>query len=721
MQFIRTGSAGALLLAAHTCASAQTADPQLVQQSIQQVLVSAGAADSRAQSTTTAIIVGRDEILRHGDASLVDVLKRQPGITLDAGPGKEAAIRMRGMGSGYVAILLNGLPAPGGFSLESISPELIERIEIGRAATAETSSQAVAGAINVIMRRAGPAKSEGANEFKAGSAFLGGQAAPQLLAQHSGRTGTLAYTVAATVKRNLNPIAALSTETGSDPLLLRRTAWTDRQVEDILELAPRMTWQPSTRDSISAQGYLRRRHIDNVKREDESTEIGRPTAFPHAVQRFGTRPLHAYADLAWTRRLDGGARLAAKLSGFHMRREADFVYRSMDVQDRLLESHLVASGPREREWTFSGSWRRPLWGSHSLAAGWEFGRKGRSEYRRERHVDPGGGLLLSSDEDYRASVERSAFFIQDEWDLGPGWSAYAGLRREDLHTTGEGNADTPVDVDAGAWSPVFQMLYKPQRPEDQVGPSGPRDAVRLAVSRTYKAPNIVQLMPRRYTVDNNNNATNPDQQGNPRLRPELALAVDLAWERYFGAADMVSVSVFHKRIRDITLARIVENRGVWTAMPDNAGSATVRGVEFEGKLTRGALAGRLNLARNWSRLDSVPGPDNRIEGQPAYSGNLGLDYAAAASRVDLGATYSYRGRVASRASALIFSDDGSRRQLDLYAVWKHGAKSRLRLSVAGLSQRDYLERLAYEGSRPLERATVFRMRPTWRLVWEQSL
>jgi len=714
MRMTRTRSAGALLLAVHACAAAQTAAPQ----PIQQVVVKAGAADSRAQSTTTAIVVGRDEILRQGDASLLEVLKRQPGITLEASPGKEAAIRMRGLGSDYVAILLNGVPAPGGFSLESISPELIERIEIQRAATAETSSQAVAGAINIVMRRAGPAKNEDANEIKAGSAFQRGHAAPQLLAQHSGRRGALAYTVTATVKRNLNPVAALSTEAGSAPALLRRTAWTDHQVEDILELAPRLSWQPNAADSISAQGYLRRRHIDNVKREKETTEIGRPTPFPHAYQSFETRPLHAYADLAWTRRLEGGARLNAKLSGFRMKREAGFVYRGMDAQDRPLESHLVASGPVEREWTFSGSWRRPLWGSHFLAAGWEFGRKGRSEYRRERHVDPRGTLLFSSDEDYRASVVRSAFFIQDEWEIGPGWSAYAGLRREDLRTTGEGNAATPVDVDAGAWSPVFQTLFKRQRAE---GDTGARDGFRFAVSRTYKAPNIVQLLPRRYTVDNNNSATNPDQQGNPRLRPELALAVDLAWERYFGATDMVSVSLFHKRIRDVTLTRIGESRGVWTATPDNAGSASVRGIEFEGKLTRGVLSGRLNLARNWSRLDSVPGPDNRIEGQPAYSGNLGLDYAAPTGRFDLGGTWTYRGPVASRASALVYSEDGSRRQLDLYAVWKHDARSRLRLSVASLAQRDYLERLAYEGSRPLERATVYQLRPTWRLVWEQSM
>lgn len=719
MRITRNGSAGALLLAAHVCALAQTSD-QTAPQPMQQVLVSAGVASVRAESTTTAIVVKRDEILRQGDASLAEVLKRQPGITLDGSPGKEATIRMRGMGGGHVAILLNGLPAPGGFSLESISPELIERIEIGRAPTAETSSQAMAGTINVVMRRAGPPKNGTANEVKVGSAFQRGHAAPQLLAQHSGRAGTLAYTLAATFKRNLNPIAALTTERGSDPALLRRTSWTDEQVEDVLELAPRLAWQPTALDSITSHSYVRRRHIDNRKRESETTDIGRPTAFPHAVQRFETRPLHAYADLAWTRRFASGARMSAKLSGFAMTREADFVFRGLDLDDRLRESHFVASGADEREWIFNGSWRRPLWGSHALAAGWEFGRKRRSDDRRERHADPQDVQLLTSIEAYRAGVSRSAFFIQDEWDIGAAWSAYAGLRREDLRTTGEGNAAAPVDVDAGAWSPVLQVLFKPGQGEGE-GTAGARDNLRFAVSRTYKAPSIVQLMPRRYTVDNNNSATNPDQQGNPRLRPELAQSVDLAWERHFGTGGMVGISMFHKRIRDITLVRIADSGGVWTAMPENGGSATVRGIEFEGKTTRGPLSARINLARNWSRLDSVPGPDNRIEDQPPYSGNLGLDYAAPAGRFEAGGTWTRRGPLVSRSSALIYSADGSKRQLDLYAVWKRDAAARLRLSVTGLGQRNYREDLRYEARSPLLRSTVYQLRPSLRLVWEQSM
>jgi outer membrane receptor protein involved in Fe transport len=703
MHIIRSGGAAALLLAVQAGLHAQTAP-------MQQVVVSADANAQRAQSTTTAIVVGRDEILRHGDGTLSDVLKRQPGITVDASPGKAAAIRMRGMGGGYVALLLNGLPAPAGFSLESLGPDVIERIEIQRTATAETSSQAVAGTINVILRRAGPARGAAATEFKAGSAVVDGYLAPQLAAQHSGRAGTLAYTLVATLRHNENPVTAVTTEAGRHPDLLRSIAWSDHQTEEMAELAPRLTWQPDGRDTVTAQGYVRKRRFDNTKRETETTETGSPTAFPHAVQRFAADPLHAYADAAWTRRLDDGARVTAKLSGYYTTRDADFVYRGMDLRDDLIETHRVASGPTEREWTFNGSWRRPMWRGHLLAAGWELGRKRRSEYRRERQTDANDGLLLASDEDYRASVARSALFVQDEWDIDDAWSAYVGLRREDLRTTGEGNAHAAVDVHAGAWSPILQALFKP---------AGTRDQFRLAVSRTYKAPNIVQLMPRRYTVDNDNSATNPDQQGNPNLRPELALAVDLAWERTIGKDGMVSVSAFHKRIRDVTLFRTALADGVWTAMPDNLGGATVRGIEFEGKATRGPLAARVNLTRNWSHVDSVPGPDNRIEGQPAYSGNVGLDYGAA--RIDLGGTYNYRGRVAGRTSAVLSSDDGIKRQLDLYAVWKRDTTTRLRLSVADLLHRDYRERVAYEGASPLARTTVYRVRTTWRLVWEKGL
>jgi outer membrane receptor protein involved in Fe transport len=710
MKTLRTATPAALLLAVHACAGAQAQPPQ----AMQQVMVNASALQQRAQSTTTALVVTRDEIARQGDATLVDVLKRQPGITVDGAPGKPA-IRMRGLGSGYVAILLNGTPAPGGFSLEEIDPELVERIEILRAPTAETSGQAVAGAINIVLRKAGKLAAP-QTEVKAGTAVAGGRPAPSLSVQHAGRASTLAYTVVASLKRRDETYAGVATDERRAHPLLRHTAWADRQVNDQLELAPRLDWQPSARDTLSSQSYVRWKRIDNAKTELESTDLGSPSSFPHGAGSYRAHsPPQAYADLSWTRRLDQGARLSAKLSGYAKSLDAGFLYRGMDLADTLLETHRVDSGQSERGLSFNGSYRRPILKTHALALGWELGRTRREEFRREHQFDAAGRPLLDSDEAYRATVRRTAFWIQDEWDIGDAWSAYLGLRREDLHTAGEGSAHAPVDVDSGVWSPIFQTLFKPGGQENK------GDQFRFAVSRTYKAPQIVQLMPRRYTVDNNNSATNADQQGNPNLRPELSLGADLAWEHYVGKDDMLSIGAFAKRIRDITLDRVFQQNGVWIVTPDNAGSATVRGLEVEARTRRGALAARANLARNWSRLEAVAGPDNRIAGQPAWSGNLGLDVAPPTQPVELGGTMSYRGSVASRHSPLLADYGGPKRQLDLYAVWKRDRKSRLRLSVSDLLHRNYLERSVYAGDDDLTTRYVHRTRTTWRMTWEQNL
>ena len=67
-------------------------------------------------------------------------------------PGRGGAIRLRGLGSGYTQILLDGERVPAAFSLDSLAPEQIERIEILRAPTAETGARAIAGTINIVTR-----------------------------------------------------------------------------------------------------------------------------------------------------------------------------------------------------------------------------------------------------------------------------------------------------------------------------------------------------------------------------------------------------------------------------------------------------------------------------------------------------------------------------------------------------------------------------------------
>jgi outer membrane receptor protein involved in Fe transport len=696
------GSA-ALLLTACACA-----------QDIQQVNVAATKLDARERDTLTAIVIGHDEIMRQGDSNLADVLKRQGGITIDAAPGQAGVIRMRGMGAGYAAILLNGLPAPSGFTLESLAPELIERIEIARAGSAEYSNQAIAGSINVVLRKAGPRTQ---SELKAGSAASNDRLSPTLGIQTSGQRGALAFTLAATLRRNSTDTPSTARELGSGPALARVTATGDRFIEDSLELAPRLTWQLTPTDTLSSQSLLRQRHLATLQHNTETTQVGSASAFPQSASRYDAHPVNGYSDLAWARKIDGGARFDVKLAGFYSTRRAGFDYRGMDSDGALAGVHHVDSGPTESDASVSGSYRRPLGDKHALAVGWELGSKRRSEFRRERQYDGAGAQTLASDEQFSASVRRMALFAQDEWDITPSWSLYLGLRREALRTTGAGNAHVAVDVGAGVWSPLAQTLWKLASNDN----GATRDQLRLALGRSYKPPQIVQLMPRRYTIDNGNSPTNPDLQGNPGLRPELAWNLDAAWERYVGKDGMVSVSAYLKRIRDITLDRLYQVGATWVNLPDNQGNALLHGVEIEAKFSWRLLAVRANAARNWSRLDQVPGPDNRLDGQPPLSATLGADSASAGS-LSGGASFSYRSAVATRSAATTSFGTGPKRELDLYAVWKHDGANRLRLSLTNLLHQAGIERAAYDdGASALARTVTTRSFASVRIVWEHGL
>ena len=108
--------------------------------------------DDRRNSSAAKIIITREEIEQYGDSNLGDVMRRLPGVTQGGRPGRGGPVRMRGMGGGATQMLLNGERVPPGFSMEQITPEQVDRIEILRAPTAETGTRAVAGTINVILR-----------------------------------------------------------------------------------------------------------------------------------------------------------------------------------------------------------------------------------------------------------------------------------------------------------------------------------------------------------------------------------------------------------------------------------------------------------------------------------------------------------------------------------------------------------------------------------------
>ncbi|MGH8853780.1 MAG: TonB-dependent receptor plug domain-containing protein, partial [Telluria sp.] len=150
--------------------------------------------DPRRDDTATKIVVNSEEITKYGDTNVLDVLKRVPGITVNSASGRGGEIRMRGLGAGYTQVLVNGERAPAGFSMESLAPDSIERIEVLRAASAEFSTQSVAGTINIILKRAVKNR---LRELKLAAQASSSGWGPNANLQLSDRDGAFSYSVSA--------------------------------------------------------------------------------------------------------------------------------------------------------------------------------------------------------------------------------------------------------------------------------------------------------------------------------------------------------------------------------------------------------------------------------------------------------------------------------------------------------------------------------------------
>ena len=711
--------AASMLLAAPAVSATEAPQPA---QPVQQVEVKSARADLRQRETTTAIIVTHDELVRQGDQTLADALKRLPGISISGVPGQGGEISMRGLGKGYTQIMLNGEPVPTGFSLDTVAPEMIERVEILRSATAASSNQAVAGSINIILKKAA---TRGQRSLAASVTRRGGTTSPTLTAQLSDQVERLSYSVAATLSRQRTEEAIADDETLTDAagaLTLRRHTLQPKSTRnDTLTLTPRVSWALGGGDTLTWQGFANLRHFDVRNRADEQTLVGEPSEFPRFVSDYHARITMLRSDLQWNRNLANGDKLETRLGASSNRRSTGYDFYGMTASGAPAIHRHVDAGPTETGVTFTGTWRHPVGAGHALAFGWDASRSRRDEDRSETIFDPAGVQTDATNADYSAVVKRLALFAQDEWEISKQFSLYAGLRHERLQTASRAlaaNAPDALDVTSAVWSPSLQARYALPN----------KDVLRLALARTYKAPALVKLVPRRYTIDNNNSPTNPDEQGNPQLRPELAWGLDAAYEHYLGDGAIASVSVYWRRIRDVTQTLLFQQAGVWVTTPFNNGNASVHGIELEAKLPLRRLLGqaapaldlRANLARNWSRVERVPGPDNTLEEQVPVTANLGADYKLPGTAWTVGGDFTYKGGFTTRQSAQLRTGSSPGRQLDLYALWKFDAKTQLRVAGSNLLHQQAREWQQYQDTGTRARDTFTETRAAVRVMVEHQ-
>lgn len=703
-----------------TDAAPASAPAERAPASLEQVDIIGTANDTalRRESTAAKLIIGREELDRMGDSSVSEVLKRLPGVTLGGRPGRGGAVRMRGLGGGYTQILINGERLSAGLSLDDLSPEQVERIEVLRAPTAETGAQAIAGTINVVLRED---LRKRLNQFALTETLDDGHLQHGLAWSRADQLGDLNYSFNGQLMRmdressselrtlgsSTDDASGVTTPTSD---LLERRASRDQRLS--LHAGGRLQWRLAGGDSLSLMPFAIVSRSDGVASSTRTDPLA-PLVFDNSRGTSEGEYRLLRVNGQWQGRFDGGARLEVRGGGS----------RSMFGGDSERTESLAGSDNRRQQdhteiteswWSTGGKYTRNLAGDHQLAAGWEgeFGRRTDSRSSVETPISGGvagtpRSLLLDFGDDLQARTVRSALWAQDEWAVNGQWSLHGGLRWEGIRTASD-TPGAPVRNTSQVLSPLLHAVYRLEE--------GGRDQIRASLTRSYRAPTLQNLaarpsINRNAPVSAGNLVTQPDRAGNPDLQPELATGLDLNFERYLNSGGVLSAGVFHRRIqqliRNVTQLETVS----WSASqryvsrPQNIGNASTSGIELEAKLRLDELVApavaqvpgvelRGNLALFRSRVDGIVGPDNRLDQQPGWTANLGADHRLRGWPVKLGANLALTPGYAVQQSDSLRTEQDAKRVLDAYLQWTFSPTVSLRVSASNLTPRDSVSRTA---------------------------
>lgn len=664
--------------------------------------------DPRRDDTASKTVLNAEEIRKYGDDNIFDVLKRAPGVTVT---GK--TLRMRGLGAGYTQILVNGDRPPPGFSLDALTPDQIERIEIVRAASAEFSMQAIAGTINVVLRKV-VSKPQRDLRF---SAFRSQESRNLNAGGTLGeKKGQLSYILNGTLYAGDNAFTSWSADRFYAPdgrlTQSRESPYNGRGNYRGIALFPRLSWKLDNGDELNLSPGLQATRSSWAGSALTTNLVG-TFPDPDYLEYYQSSPNSSRMqriEVNWVAKLAGG-KLDLTLSTERSRNTSDSI-NDMYTAGRALR--LVRDWDSEtegRRTSLRSKFTRSLFDGHALSTGIDTSIETSDQLRvRDEQLGPGAGLPAPTRlvETFEPEIRRLAGYVQDEWSVDKQLSLYLGARWEGVKTDSEASGLAPTHSNTHVLSPVAQALYK--LPGAEGSSSSSSRQLRLALTRTYKAPTIEQLTARRYESALNTRF-NADSGGNPDLQPELARGIDLTYEHFLPQGAMFSASASRREITDYIRTRLdLDPDGRWVYRPVNDGDALVRSFEAElklpGKLLADAAAGfdlRAAVTRNWSRVASVPGPDNRLDAQTPLSANFGADWRK--GDLSLGASLAYQQGGWVRVSDAQTQRQQTRRDLDAYALWKLNPRYQLRLSlnnILGMDQtQDRLYRDAAGTSREL--------------------
>lgn len=482
-----------------------------------------------------------------------DMLKRVPSVAFVSDVLEYDGARLRGLDPGYTQILINGEKVPGAgvdrsFFVDRIPAELVERVEILRSTSANRSGDAVAGALNIVLRdayefdgrylRAGVMRFDD-GEFKNtyGGVASGDVGEGRLLGGFNvqGRYNPklkksvrLEEPGGAFVDREDQTDVRDGTDYSAN-LSYTRNIGSGRLSLDGLYV---MTDRTQTENSIEYNDPVGSGRDNLLSVNEQVVEIDQDNLALSAEYEFDMLGGRSEADVNWSRFEDASVDVEEEIS-----------YDDEDTPPSFdeAEGERTLTDTRDTEFSVSFAHQRELAGATLLELGVDYTAKDRDTALRSSEVasDEEGAPLppygeyeraLSTIEERR--VDPYVMFTG----RGDSFEWEAGLRYE--------TTQVDVSADEASQDNDYAMLLPSAHLRWNLGDD---DRINLSLGRSVRRPNFNFILPLLLEEEYGDN----DFVGNPQLDPELAWGADLGFEHRIGRRGIVGVNLFYRDVSDL--------------------------------------------------------------------------------------------------------------------------------------------------------------------------
>jgi outer membrane receptor for ferrienterochelin and colicin len=480
-------------------------------------------------SAVPKTVITRDEMLQYGDQSVMDALRRAAGFQLPTpgqGPrGGSGASGMRFRGGAGPTFLINGEPVQGGprggmSIIDTITPEMIERIEIVKQPSVAQASVASSAVINIILKE--PLDNRISGSVKVGYGLRNSNQQEsenkQINIQADGRDNAWSYSVSAN-QMWIDNTSLTKTETATG---IREQARTVNRTMQMF--APRLQYDLDDQQKLSAELFYRNIKMDgysaNQTQDDKNDSI-----------RLNIR---------------------------------------YERKDKDLSDKIKLSVERQTETQLTHSPQNTIYTDETIN---EYGLA----YDGMRKLDPDrqikfGADLRSNNLDSNVSEsldeQRYALYAEGSWHFTDRQTITLGARQEWLNRSGL------VDYQDQHLSPV--LAYRFDLTEQW--------SIQTNLSQAFNTPKTERLISNvTVSTDSDaGSLNNPDRGGNPNLKPEKTRAAEstLAYDSANGG---MSLTAYHREIKDYIEKVIALEGSRYVERPQNQNEATTYGVELSGR------------------------------------------------------------------------------------------------------------------------------------------